>query len=223
VVRAFKHSLNKRYPEDIFKLTADDILLLRAVFFQTIANMGFSIKEYSLVVEKNPSYTAFVPLIYVIFPQAKIIYIQRQPLDVCLSCFQQDFVMNNDNRKLITLNNIVERYIQSEEIISHFTASLHLNFHVIKYEALVTNFTCVMIEIFNYLALSPDNSYLDFHLHATNKYVTSASRGQTNQVLFTTTQNRWLAYQAYLQPFEKKLTALLLDKGYKGLTNEATN
>lgn len=221
VVRAYRYRLNKRYPEDILKLTANELSTLRNVFFHTIANMGFSIKDYSLIVEKNPSYSSFLPLIYAIFPEAKIIYMQRQPLDVCLSCFQQDFVMNNDNRKLITLNDIVERYIQSDAMVSQLKENLQLNFYEVRYEELVSNFNHVVAGIFNYLALSPDDSYLDFHQHAANKYVTSASRGQTRQPLHSASKNRWLAYQKYLQPFEKKLSNLLVDKGYKEQNNKA--
>jgi hypothetical protein len=44
------------------------------------------------VVDKAPSNYRFLGLISLMFPEAKIIYCQRSPMDIGLSCFQANFV-----------------------------------------------------------------------------------------------------------------------------------
>ena len=97
VIRAFKETLGKRYPDDIYKLSCDDIGYLRGVYFSTIENIGFDVNDYNMVVEKSPHYIKHLPFIDLIFPEAKLIYMQRNPLDSCISSFQKDFILTEEN------------------------------------------------------------------------------------------------------------------------------
>lgn len=45
--------------------------------------------------DKFPLNILRVPLIYAIFPNAKFIFAARHPFDACLSCFMQDFALND--------------------------------------------------------------------------------------------------------------------------------
>ena len=48
-------------------------------------------------IDKQPLNAALLPLIYRLFPEAKIILALRDPRDVVLSCYQQRFGMNRGN------------------------------------------------------------------------------------------------------------------------------
>jgi len=46
----------------------------------------------SRVVDKSPENSNFLGIIYSVFPNARVIYMQRDPIDTCLSCYFQQFL-----------------------------------------------------------------------------------------------------------------------------------
>ena len=46
----------------------------------------------SRVIDKAPVNSDFLGLIYSVFPNARVIYMQRDPIDTCLSCYFQQFL-----------------------------------------------------------------------------------------------------------------------------------
>ena len=72
----------------------------------------------------------------------------------------------------------------------------------------------VTTAMFEYLNVKPTDDYLSFNKHAESKFVTSASRGQTNKALYTSAQNRWLNYKDYFEPYQSKINPVMQELGY---------
>jgi hypothetical protein len=215
----FRHLIHtygttRRYPHDIYKLTPKEIALLRQRYFQYISEQGFSVPPSGAIIEKDPYLTEALPLIQRVFPAAKTIITLRHPLDVCMSCFQINFKENHYNNQLITMNNIVNRYIDVFTLLERYQNELSIQPHFIRYEDLVTDIKGEMTKVFNYMEVTPNEDYLSFHKHADNKFVNSASRGQTNQPLYQSSMYKWRNYDAHLTPYKEKLRYFIEKFGY---------
>src|SRR5208282_525885 len=56
------------------------------------------------VIDKAPFNSDFLGVIHTVFPKARIIYMQRDPIDTCLSCYFQPFsAAINFNRDLANI------------------------------------------------------------------------------------------------------------------------
>jgi hypothetical protein len=204
-IQAFKIRLNKKYPQDLVTLTEKELNVLRKVYFDSVTDLGVEIPDFGVLIDKGPHNTQHLLLIKLLFPNAKLIISIRHPLAVCLSCFQQDFAANNNNIFLITLKDIVARYVQIFTLLESYQNKLGIECFIVKYEDLVDDLEGVVEQVFTYLGVQHDKSYLEFHKHASTKYVSSSSRGQTDQALYTGAKDNWKLYYKYLEPYVSDL------------------
>jgi hypothetical protein len=207
--KTFKH-----YPLDIYKLTKEEINQLGERYFQHIEEQGYHLPQSNIIVEKDPHLTEAIPFIKRIFPAAKIIIALRHPLDVCMSCFQTHFRSNYHNDQLVTMEDIVTRYIDVFTLLERYQNELLIQPHFIRYENLVTDIKGEMTKVFDYIEVTPNDDYLLFHKHASDKFVTTASRGQTNQPLYTSSMYKWKNYDDHLDPYKEKLRYFIEKFGY---------
>lgn len=214
VLHAFKQRLILNNNK-LNKFTDEQLDSLRQLYFDTIDSMGFNLNDYKLIVEKDPHYLHCIPLIKLLFPSAKIVLCQRNPLDVCISCFQKDFIDSEENRKLLSLDSIIKQYIEHYKTIASYSNALDIEFYQIKYEDIIKNFDNTFINFFDYLNFKADESFKTFNKHASTKYVTSASRGQTNQAIYANAQNKWYAYKEQLEPYLAQVAPMMQNLGYK--------
>ena len=74
------------------------------------------------VVNKSPVNSDFLGSIYSVFPNARIIYMQRDPIDTCLSCYFQQFLPGINFAS--DLADIVHYYREHQRIMAHWRAVL---------------------------------------------------------------------------------------------------
>ncbi|HYL95593.1 MAG TPA: sulfotransferase, partial [Terriglobales bacterium] len=74
----------------------------------------------SRVTDKMPSNLTVLGLLHGLFPEAKIIYCQREPLDVCVSCFTTSF--KSGHKFSNDLTELGESYRISEAAMGHWEA-----------------------------------------------------------------------------------------------------
>ncbi len=209
VVESFSMRLSKRYPQDLDKLTSDDIDILIMVYFKAIEELGIDIPESGWLVDKHPFHTTHLPLIKILFPHAKLICSIRHPLDVCLSCFEIDFALWNETRQLLSLNDITSRYNAFFSLLEEFEQCVGQKVLYVKYENLVADIAKEMAKVFDYIDLQPNEDYKVFYEKMSDKYVTSASRGQTDQPVYQTSVEKWKQYEQELLPYKNKLAHFL--------------
>ncbi len=68
--------------------------------------------------DKMPYNYLYLGFIYMLFPQAKIIHMQRHPMDTCLSCFGLSF--NSGHGWSYNLKDLGRYYTQYYELMKHF-------------------------------------------------------------------------------------------------------
>ena len=158
------------------------------------------------VVDKFPSNFFLLGLIRAALPRARIIHMQRDPRDTCLSIYFQKFeaayTYAND------LQDLAHYCGEYQRLMRHWSATLPGDalLHV-PYEGLVTDTEAWSRRMVDFVGLEWDARCLDFH--RTERSVVTASRWQVRQAMSTSSVGRWRNYERYLGP----LAALSPDSG----------
>jgi tetratricopeptide (TPR) repeat protein len=153
----------------------------------------------SRVVDKAPVNSDFLGLIYSVFPNAHVIYMQRDPIDTCLSCYFQQFLTGINFT--FDLSDLVHYYREHQRIMAHWRAVLPPGFILdVPYEDLVADQETWSRKMLNFIGLEWDARVLDFH---TNKrQVTSASAWQVRQKIYKSSVARWHNYEKFIGPLK---------------------
>lgn len=196
------------------KLTTEDIKDLQEEYYHEAAR-HLTLQPGTLLIDRNPFNTMRASLIWRLFPDAKIILAIRHPLDVCLSCFMQNFKINVANANFFTIDDTAEFYGKVMHLWQLFKKTLPLNYHMVRYEDLVVDLEGESRKIIDFLELEWDESGLEFHRHAQGKKrINTASYHQVTQPIYKDARYRWLKYEKHLRAAKEKLAPFIEYFGY---------
>lgn len=148
------------------------------------------------VTDKMPGNFLFLGLIRMLFPKAPVIYCHRDPLDVCLSIYFQQF--NLQHKYAFDLMDIGHHYMQHVRLMSHWKKVLPGPLLEVQYEDLVSDPETNSRKLLEFCGLEWDPSCLEFY----NKQrdVRTASNWQVRQPIYKSSVRRWHNYEKYLGP-----------------------
>ncbi len=153
------------------------------------------------VIDKMPFNFLHVGLIALILPQARIVQCVRDPLDVGVSCFFQNF---SDPHPWSTDLNAIGRYYRSyERLMAHWKTVLPGRIHEIGYENLVRDQEGESRRLIGFLGLPWDDRCLAFH--ETERPVRTASNRQVREPVYTGSMGRYRAFARHLEPLKRGL------------------
>ncbi|MGV3490949.1 MAG: sulfotransferase [Devosia sp.] len=142
-----------------------------------------------------------IGLINLLFPNAQIIHCRRQPLDCCLSIYTSPLIQGHEYADdLATLG---WYYRQYEAQMAFWEAQYPDAILNVDYEATVADIEGSARRITAFLGLDWDPAVLDFV--ANERGVSTASRWQVRQPLYSSSVNRWQKYREHLQPLIQAL------------------
>jgi hypothetical protein len=153
----------------------------------------------SRVVDKAPVNSDFLGLIYSVFPNARVIYMQRDPIDTCLSCYFQQFLAGLNFT--FDLSDLVHYYREHRRIMAHWQAVLPPGFILeVPYEELVADPETWSRKMLEFIGLEWDPRCLEFY---TNKrQVATASAWQVRQKIYKNSVERWRNYEKFIGPLK---------------------
>ena len=156
------------------------------------------------VVDKMPGNIFHLGLIALILPNAKIVHCRREPLDVALSIFFQQF--ENGHEWAYSLEEIAAYYKQYDRVARHWQSALPMSTCEVSYERLVGNQEQVSRELIEYCGLPWDDACLSYH--ETDRLVGSASNWQVRQPIYKHSVSRWRNYEPHLGALARELGRL---------------
>jgi hypothetical protein len=157
---------------------------------------GFS-TEALRVVDKMPGNFLNLGLIFAAFPNARIIHMQRNPVDTCLSIFFQHF--NATHSYAHDLGDLAHYYTEYFHLMGHWRSVLPKHAILdVPYEGLVDDQEGWSRKMISFLGLPWDERCLDFHECA--RTVSTASNWQVRQKMNKGSVERWRNYAAYVGP-----------------------
>jgi tetratricopeptide (TPR) repeat protein len=149
------------------------------------------------VVDKAPVNSDVVGVIHSVFPNARFIYMQRDPIDTCLSCYFQKFSLSLNFT--LDLSDLAYYYRQHQRLMAHWRAVLPPGTILdVPYEELVADQEGWTRKILDFLGLEWDKQVLDFH--NTKRAVVTASFWQVRQKIYRNSVRRWRNYEKFIGP-----------------------
>jgi hypothetical protein len=137
-----------------------------------------------------------------VFPRARILHMQRHPLDTCVSLYFQNFGRRQPYAR--DLGSLAHYYGEYLRIMRHWRAVLPAGtFFEVPYEALVRDQRHWTERLLEFIGLPWEARCLDFH--RTERVVITASRWQVRQRMNSGSVGRWRHYEEYLAPLRPLL------------------
>ena len=157
------------------------------------------------IIDKMPENYLHLGLIKLLFPQAKIIHMIRNPLDTCISCY---FTTFRHIGWSYDIEWIVKRYAQYQKVMKFWKSVLPEEMILeIEYERLVTEPEKYSRLMINHIGLEWDSVCLDFYKK--EQAVRTASLWQVRQPIYESSMKRWQNYIPFLEAFVSPLTSFL--------------
>ncbi len=187
---------NVRYPEcmrSFYERTAEHAAIY---YLQKIAKLD---DTASRIVDKLPHNFEHLGLIALIFPNAKIIHLQRDARDVAVSNFFTNFKMARGGMGFaFDLADIGHAINDHNRIMEHWRTELPIPIYNLKYEDLVENQEATARDLLDFVGLEWDPRVLEFY--KTERSVKTASVWQVRQPIYKSSKERWRSYEKHLGP-----------------------
>jgi tetratricopeptide (TPR) repeat protein len=200
--------------DKLARLGAKQIEQLRALYWRQARGRYGEDASSTVFVDKFTMNTIDVGVINVIFPDAKIIFMMRDPRDVCLSCFMQLMVPSPATIHLHNWQTTADFYATVMRWWMHIRDMLTLQFIEVRYEDAVTEFEKTYRAMLGFLGLEWDDSLTRFHERAAGKFIASPSRNQVARPIYATSVNRWKNYGAHFASVQQTLAPFVAAYGY---------
>lgn len=173
---------------------------LRRLYFETLAGISPP-PPGRTVLDKHPLRMARMAIVNRLFPDAKIIMLERHPYDVVLSCFMANFQLNPAMRSFADLEEAARTYDAVFTAWTRAEAALPLNVHRIRYERMVEDLAGEMRPLLDFLGLPWNEKVLDNQAAAASRgHVRTASYAQVTEPIYKRAAGRWERYRAQLAP-----------------------
>jgi tetratricopeptide (TPR) repeat protein len=149
------------------------------------------------IVDKTPANLEYLGIIHSIFPKVRIIYMRRDPIDTCLSCYFQHF--SAALSFTLDLSDLAHYCRQFHRMMSHWKAVLPAGSLLeVPYEELVADQALWTRRIIEFVDLPWDERCLNFQ--DTHRSVATASSWQVRQKIYRGSVERWRNYAKFIGP-----------------------
>ena len=152
--------------------------------------------------DKMPGNFFNIGLIYLAFPNAKIIHSMRDPMDSCFSNFTKLF--KDDMRFTYSQENIGNYYKDYHKVMEHWKKVLPSDFICnMKYEDMINDTEKEARRLTSFIGLDWDPNCLKFYDNKRN--VKTASMMQVRKPIYKTSMARWKNFTKHLKPLYNKV------------------
>ena len=195
ITSQYKYPLN-----EISKLNDQQLKNLRERYLENLMSYSTKRKEAKVIIDKFPFNTICLPLINLLFPNAKIIFTHRNPYDTVLSCFQQAFEPNNAMANFQSIDSTAKIYDLTMNMWVDYKDKLDIKYVMSKYEDLIEDFDTNILKVLNFLNLEWNKNiknYIDTELK--REKINTPSSSQVIQPLYKTSIEKWKYYEKFFK------------------------
>jgi tetratricopeptide (TPR) repeat protein len=193
-------------PAIIEAVSRKDMALVAKDYLRSVS---FKFGDKPMFIEKFPENVLYLAFIAKAFPDARIVLLQRNPMDACFAMYKQLFF-----RYAYTLDDLAEYYVAYDRLLEHWRGTLGDRLIEVEYESLVTDQDGQTRQLLEKLGLEFEEACVHFEKNTSAS--NTASTVQIREKIHTRSIDRWVHFAEHLQP----LKSHLLDAGIK-LASEA--
>ena len=166
------------------------------------------------LIDKSPAGLIDLPMIESILPETRVVVLLRDPRDVCLSCFQEDFGLNPVSVNFDSLESTAKKIVRDLEFWFAFRATTGLRWLEVHYERLVTDPESELRRICQFLNLDWNPAMLTFQEALGQRSIQSPTYAQVVEPISNRAIGRWKNYRAGFQVAEQVLSDMCQRLGY---------
>jgi hypothetical protein len=187
------------FPACTAVMTAKKLRMMGRAYLESLPKL---VAEKTRITNKMPTNFAYVGLIHLILPAARIIHALRDPVDTCLSCYSKFFATGQ--KFTYDLAELGRYYRWYSELMAHWRAVLPPGTMLeVAYEDVVDNVERQARRMLDYCGLPWDPACLEFH--QTRRPVSTASSAQVRRPVYRSSVARWRRYESHLGPLLAEL------------------
>jgi tetratricopeptide (TPR) repeat protein len=195
------------YPQFLSQLTPQLCHQLGENYVQLSRQFGVNAAR---IVDKTLGNFLFVGFILALLPNARIIHCVRNPVDVCLSIYQQYFTRGLGFA--YDLKDVGEYYVQYRRFMDHWENLYPQKILRVAYEELVADTEQNLRSMIEFCALPWDDRCLE--TPGQDVKIRTASVWQARQPVYASSVQRWRHYEKHLGPLLQALQPVLVEGDY---------
>jgi len=185
----------------------------REAYWRRVQTRGVAVAG-KVFVDKLPMNTLGLPLISRLFPEAKIVFVERDPRDVVLSCFRRQFVIGSSTWEMLTLDGTARFYDAVMRLGAAYRATLDLNLRSQRHEDLIADFEGQTRALCGFIGLEWTASIEKFAEAAALRSIATPSAAQIMRGLNAEGVGQWRRFRAQLAPVLPRLAPWIERFGY---------
>jgi hypothetical protein len=152
-------------------------------------------------IDKLPFNYLYAGLIHLALPHAKIINLQRHPMDTCYAVYKQLF--KDAYPFSYDLDELGQYYMAYRHLMQHWNEVMPGVVHTVKYEAVVADVEGEARRLLQFCELPWEDQCLRFY--EDTQASTTASALQVRQPVYASSVSKWRHYAGQLEPLRVQL------------------
>ncbi len=189
---------NPRYPAVLTEL---DAKTFRKLGNRYLSETRAYRKGRPFFIDKMPNNFRHIGLIRLMFPDAKIIDVRREPMACCFSNLKQLFASGQEFT--YSIDGVAHYYRGYLELMRHWDAVLSGRVLHVRYEDVVEDIDASVRRLLLYCGLPFEAGCVEFY--KSSRTVGTASSEQVRQPIFRTGLTHWRQYERWLGPLKYAL------------------
>jgi Flp pilus assembly protein TadD len=171
----------------------------RTQYWQGVDKLGLRVRGKTFV-DKHPLNTIKLPLLFKLFPNARILFALRDPRDVVFSCFRRHFEVNAVMYEFLTLEGTAKFYDSVMRVGALSREKLTLNVMDVHYENIVADFEGQIRAVCDFIGVPWNTDMHRFAETARTLDIRSPSAQQVQRGLYASGVEQWRRYSEQLAP-----------------------
>jgi Tfp pilus assembly protein PilF len=182
------------------ELSSARVNVLRRIYIQALRDELGADPAEKLLIDKNPSPTARLPLWLRVFPELRVIIALRDPRDVVISCYFQNIPLNSANVNFLSLERLAKHYADLMGIWLAVREWPGFNWIETRYEDIVADLPREGRRVTQFLGLQWHTDQERFYETSAAKQLYSPTYQDVTRPVYQRSVGRWHAYERHLSP-----------------------
>jgi tetratricopeptide (TPR) repeat protein len=200
--------------KSLHDLTATRRAQLIGRYFKSLLRETGESPGARLLLDKNPSTTAWLHVWLRLFPQSKVIIALRDPRDVIISCYFQNFPKEWAIASFRSLERTAKFYSDTMDVWLRMRELGGFDWIETRYEDVVGNLEGEGRRVTNFLGLPWHEGQATYYETTRRKFVHSPTYNEVTQPVYTRAVGRWEHYADAMAPLQASLKPYLRAFGY---------
>jgi hypothetical protein len=186
--------------------------VLRRSYTRALLDETGAAANGKLLLDKNPSLTAQLPVALRVFPELRVLVALRDPRDVVISCYFQNLLLNPTNANFLSFERLAKHYADLMDVWLAVRTWEGFAWLETRYEDIVTDLEKEGRRVTGFLGQEWHQEQNQFHEKQRQLY--SPTYRDVTRPVHTRSVGRWRSYEKHLTPILPALEPYCREFGY---------